>query len=82
MGKRMPVVGGLGNASFQDSKINKNYYIHYLEELNRKYDIDFFNQDYSGNCCWLEILCQLREYTNIGANRTAGLGVIKYYPKQ
>ncbi len=82
IGKKIPVVGGLGNASFQVSKINKNYYVHYLEELNRKYDIDFVNEDYSGNCRWLEILSRVGEYTNVGANRTAGMGVIRYYPRE
>lgn len=81
IGKFKPVVGGLGNASYQVSKINKVYYKHYLEQLNKPNDYDFINQNYANNCCWLEILCKLGEYTNTGANRTAGMGVMRYYPK-
>ncbi|MEJ2252443.1 MAG: CRISPR system precrRNA processing endoribonuclease RAMP protein Cas6 [Candidatus Lokiarchaeota archaeon] len=81
IGKPKPVVGGLGNATYRVTKINKNYYIHYLEELNREYDYQFVNEDYEANCKWLEILCKMGEYTNVGGNRTAGMGVIRYYPK-
>ena len=82
IGKEKPVAGGIGNASYSVSKINKNYYKHYLEELNRQYDYEFVNTDYLSNCRWLEILCKLGEYTNVGANRTAGMGVMRYYPKE
>ncbi len=81
IGKPKPVVGFLGNASFKVTKINKNYYKHFLIKLNREYDYEFVNEDYSNNCRWLEILCRLGEYTNVGANRTAGMGVIRYYSK-
>ena len=80
IGKPKPVVGGLGNVSYRVVKINKHYYKHMLKEMNREYDYKFVNDDYSGNCRWLEILCKLGEYTNVGANRTAGMGVIHYYP--
>ena len=82
IGKLKPIVGCFGNVSYQVTKINRNYYKHFLNELNRKYDYEFVNDDYSNNCRWLEILCKLGEYTNVGANRTAGLGVIRYYPKK
>jgi len=36
----------------------------------------------SNFCRWLEILCRLGEYTNAGGNRTAGMGVMKYQPKE
>jgi len=52
-----------------------------LEELDCKYDYQFVNEDYEQNCRWLEILCRFGEYTNVGGNRTAGMGVIRYYPK-
>ncbi len=81
IGKPQPVVGGLGNASYRVTKINKEYYKRYFEQLNRKYDYELVNQNYSNNCRWLEILCKLGEHTNVGANRTAGLGVMRYYPK-
>ncbi len=79
IGKPRLVVGGLGNASYRVTKINKNYYKHYLEQLNRKYDYKLVNQDHGSNCRWVEILCRFGEYTNVGANRTAGMGVIHYY---
>ena len=82
IGKPKPVAGFLGNASFRITKINKNYYKHLLKELKREYDYQFVNEDYSNNCRWLEILCRFGEYTNAGANRTAGMGVIRYYPRR
>jgi len=81
IGKHVPVVGGLGNATYRVTKINKNYYKYFLKELNRQYDYEFVNEDYLNNCHWLEILSKLGEYTNVGANRTAGMGVFRYYPK-
>jgi len=81
IGKSKPVIGGLGNVSYRVTKINKNYYKHHLEELNRQYEYKFINNDYSNNCRWLEILCRFGEYTNVGANRTAGMGVIRYHYK-
>ena len=82
IGKPKAVAGCLGNVSYRVTKINKNYYKYFLKELNREYDYEFVNGDYSNNCRWLEILCKLGEYTNVGANRTAGLGVLRYYPKK
>ncbi len=82
IGKPQPIIGGLGNVSYSISKINENYYKHVLHEINREFDYKFVNQDYLGNCKWLEILCRLGEYTNVGGNRTAGIGVIKYYPRR
>ena len=81
IGKPKPVVGGLGNVSYMVTKINKNYYKHRLEALDRQYDYEFVNEDYSSNCRWLEVLCKLGEYTNAGANRTAGMGVLRYYSR-
>jgi len=80
IGKPKPVYGGIGNASFNVKKFNKKYYKYLLEELGRPQDHKYVNRDYQNNCRWLEILCRLGEYTNVGANRTAGMGVIKYYP--
>lgn len=82
IGKPRPVYGGIGNASFRVKKMNKLHYKYFLEEQERPQDHELVNQDYTENCRWLEILCRLGEYTNVGANRTAGLGVIKYYPKR
>ena len=81
IGKPRPVVGGLGNATYRANKINRNYYKHKLEELEREYDYGFVNEDYTENCRWLEILSKFGEYTNVGGNRTAGMGVMRYYPK-
>ncbi len=81
IGKPRPVAGGIGNVSYRVIKINKNYYTHLLKSLDKIYDYEYVNQDYLGNCKWLEILCKLGQYTNVGGNRTAGMGVMKYYPK-
>ena len=81
IGKPRPVVGGLGNATYRANKINRNYYKHKLEELEREYDYGFVNEDYTEKCRWLEILSKFGEYTNVGGNRTAGMGVMRYYPK-
>ncbi len=81
IGKPKPVIGGIGNVSFKVSKINKLYYKHFLECENRSYDYEYVNVDYKSNCCWLDILGRLSEHTNVGANRTAGMGVIHYYDR-
>jgi len=81
IGKSRPMVGCLGNLTYRVSKLNRNYYKHVLDDLNRKYDYEYVNKDYMGNCRWLEILCKLGEYTNVGGNRTAGMGVMRYYPR-
>lgn len=82
IGKPKPVVGGLGNASYSVSKINRKYYVHLLKEMDRTYDYEFVNEDYLDKCRWLETLCALGELTNVGANRTAAMGVMRYYPKR
>jgi CRISPR/Cas system endoribonuclease Cas6 (RAMP superfamily) len=82
IGKRKPVVGGMGNATYRVTKINRNYYKCLLKEANRKYDVQFVNEHFSNNCQWLDILCKLGTYTNVGGNRTAGMGVIRYFPKE
>lgn len=82
IGKPKPFIGGLGNVSYRVTKINRNYYEHLLEKMELKNNYDFCNQDFRDNCKWLDILCTFGTFTNIGAGRTAGMGVIKYYPKQ
>jgi len=64
------------------SKLNKLFYKHLLEEAQRQYDYEYVNADYESNCCWLEALCKLGAYTNVGVNRTAGMGVMGYFPKE
>ncbi len=82
IGKPKPVVGGIGSVSYRISKIDKLYYKHILEDEGRQYDYEYVNADYKSNCCWLDILCKLGESTNVGVNRTAGMGVMRYYPKE
>ncbi len=79
IGKPKPVIGGIGSVSFKVSKINRLYYKHFLEDEDRSYDYEYINADYKSNCCWLDILSRFGEYTNVGVNRTAGMGVIHYY---
>ncbi len=80
IGKPQPVYGCAGYCNYKVQKINKLFYKKLLEEENREYDYEYVNEDYLNNCRWLEILCKIGEYTNVGTNRTAGLGVIRYYP--
>lgn len=81
IGKQKPVIGGLGNATYRVKKPNENFYKFYMKKLNHKFDYQFAYEDYKINCKWLEIFCKMGEYTNVGGNRTAGMGVIRYYPK-
>ena len=82
IGKPKAVFGGIGNASYQVKKPNKKYYEYWAKELDKRDDRDFIHEDYHSNCRWLDTLCKLGELTNVGANRTAGMGVIRYYPKK
>ncbi len=79
--KREPVVGALGNATYRVTKLNTNYYTHVLEEIEGENENDFIVEDYSANCQWLHVLCELGTYTNVGGNRTASMGVIRYWVK-
>ncbi len=81
IGKPSPVAGGLGNASYKVKKINEKYYEFFVKEMHQERNLDFVNENYLNNCRWLEILCRMGELTNVGGNRTAGLGVMRYYPK-
>jgi len=82
IGKPEKVSGGLGSASFNVQKVNKKYYEKLLE--NQEYSSENFSiqEHYLDKCRWLDALCKLGQYTNVGANRTAGLGVINYYPRE
>jgi hypothetical protein len=81
IGKTRSIAGGIGNITYRISKINKSYYKDRLKILNHKYDPAYVNAHYSEACCWVDILSKLGTYTNVGGNRTAGLGVIRYFPK-
>ena len=82
IGKEKPVVGGLGNASYSITMPNTFFYEKYLKGKDLKLTREEMVQDYLDNCRWVEILFQFGEYMNIGSNRTAGMGVIRYYPKR
>ncbi len=82
IGKRKPVVGGLGNVTYRLTGINRNYYKNFLAEMERERDAQFVNEDYTENCRWLNVLCRLGTYTNVGGNRTAGMGVIRYWAEE
>lgn len=70
IGKPKRVGGFLGIVYFNIKKPNRNYYeLFNQEEIMENYlecsrDINF--------------LCKIAEYTNLGVNRTASMGVIKY----
>ncbi|MHA1729571.1 MAG: CRISPR system precrRNA processing endoribonuclease RAMP protein Cas6 [Promethearchaeota archaeon] len=82
IGKPEKVSGGLGSASFNVQKANKNYYKNLLKNQEQPSEAFSIQDHYMDKCRWLDALCKLGQYTNVGANRTAGLGIIKYYPKK
>lgn len=77
------VAGGLGFVSYRIQKPNYHFYDDYneftTESKDKSLDID---SHYRNSCQWIDLLCRVAEYTNLGGNRTAGMGVIKYYPKR
>lgn len=81
IGKGRPLAGGIGNITYRISKINTSYYEELLKTMNKTYDHAYVNEHYLEACCWIDILSKLGTYTNAGGNRTAGMGVIRYFPK-
>jgi CRISPR/Cas system endoribonuclease Cas6 (RAMP superfamily) len=76
------VAGGVGYVTYRIKKPNSHFYEQNItcntEFKNTEEDITFH---YQNNCHWIDLLCRTAEYTNVGSNRTAGMGHIKYYPK-
>ncbi len=85
------VAGGQGSASYNIKKPNERFYDHFyetqhnpsppVEELGESKQ-EFIEKYHSNNCRWIDLLCRLGEYTNVGGNRTAGMGVMRYFPKK
>ena len=73
IGKDVPVVGFKGHTSFIIKELNYDFY----EERT----IKAAQEDFLSNCIWTDFLCKLAEYTNVGVNRTAGFGIVNYYPE-
>jgi len=73
IGKEMPVVGFKGHTSFIIKELNYNFY-----EDNTVEDAQ---EDFYSNCTWIDFLCKISEYTNVGVNRTASFGITDYYPE-
>ncbi len=83
IGKTKPFVGGIGTASFKITKLNKHYYSKTLSTKQKTFKLNnFVLKDYIQKCTCLDYLCKIGELTNVGMNRTAGMGVIKYTPKK
>lgn len=83
------VVGGQGSLSYRIKKPNESFYNQndILEDLsgshiNSKNKQARIKAHYRENCRWIDLLCRLGEYTNVGRNRSAGMGVIRYFPKK
>lgn len=76
------VIGGQGFVSYRIRKPNRNFY----EQINTSNNLldkkeGQIKTHHWNNCFLVEVLCRLGEYLNVGGNRTAGMGVIRYYPK-
>jgi len=83
IGKKKPIIGGIGNVSYNVIKPNMFYYGKLLKEIDIIDDSNnFILSNYIKNCKWLEILCKFGEYSNTGVNRTAGMGVFRYFEKK
>ncbi|MHA1328656.1 MAG: CRISPR system precrRNA processing endoribonuclease RAMP protein Cas6 [Promethearchaeota archaeon] len=83
IGELEPLYGGIGDINCRITKLNRFFYEKVKKNLKNNSNIDFsIKNDYIENCRWIEILCKFGEYTNVGVNRTAGMGVIKYYPRE
>ncbi len=79
------VAGGQGFASYRIKTPNQRFY----EDFNKgssetlaEGKAEQIRAHYMNNSRWVDILCRLGEYTNVGGNRTAGMGVFLYYPKK
>ncbi|MFO8017616.1 MAG: CRISPR system precrRNA processing endoribonuclease RAMP protein Cas6 [Promethearchaeia archaeon] len=81
IGKSRPLAGGIGNATYRIKKINTNFYKHLLEELDKEDRYEEAQNHYREKCSLIDLLCKVGTYTNVGGNRTAGMGVIRYFPK-
>lgn len=81
IGKPKPLAGGIGNATFRIKKMNTNYYKHLLSEREKSQRAQKAQTHYKNHCEDIDLLCKLGAYTNVGGNRTAGMGVIRYFPK-
>ena len=78
-----PIYGGIGDVSYRVTQINKFYYSkNKKDEILKTTSNYLIEKNYIEKCKWIEILCRLGEFTNVGSNRTAGMGVIRYYPRE
>jgi len=75
------IYGAKGSVSYKITRINKFFYRKLIENKKKEQINNNYERDYNEKCLWIDILCRFGEYTNVGVNRTAGMGVIKYFPK-
>ena len=88
------VAGGHGSMSYRIKKPNKSFYEKFKppnilknpktkseNKLTIENKQEQVKAHYRSNCRWVDLLCRVGEYTNVGRNRTAGMGVIRYFPK-
>jgi CRISPR/Cas system endoribonuclease Cas6 (RAMP superfamily) len=80
------VAGGRGFVSYRIKKPNEYFYTHHHQDhislkSDSKGNWKEIQAHHHNNCQWIDLLCRFAQYTNVGGNRTAGMGVIKYYPK-
>ena len=83
IGKPKPIVGGIGVASYRIKNIDTHFYKNITGDIeDNETRVNFIIKDHVQKCCWIDILCKLGEFINVGTNRTAGMGVIRYKPNK
>ncbi|MGV9198575.1 MAG: CRISPR system precrRNA processing endoribonuclease RAMP protein Cas6 [Promethearchaeia archaeon] len=76
------IAGGQGFIVYMVKKLDEFYYKHKFPEETSHFTNDKFQKLYLKNSQIIDFLCKLGEYTNVGGHRTAGMGVIQYFPKK
>lgn len=66
------VAGFIGTVHFKIKKPNK----HFFKKGRKVESMKEITIIHEGYCRWIDFLNKLAEYTNVGANRTAGFGVV------
>ncbi|MFO8017615.1 MAG: CRISPR system precrRNA processing endoribonuclease RAMP protein Cas6 [Promethearchaeia archaeon] len=77
------VAGGQGFVSFWINSPDDYYYQHKLKKdtLTAREKTEC-RQNHFQNSQLIDFLCKVGEYTNVGGHRTAGMGVVRYFPKE
>lgn len=78
IGKNRTIAGFMGNASYRIKKPNIHYFKK-IKKIETRKEILLIHEGFSR---WVDFLNKMAEYTNMGVNRTASFGIVKYQPKE